>query len=270
MAVDPAHPDDVGLSDPARAVRAARPGPGRDRAGGPSPGRVGRPAGRANGARTPSSGPCASWAARRPDRATSGGAVAIRGRRPGRPAGGGRCRGGVRGGRRTQAGQLHLPRSGEGRRPVEAVIPPGPLVPVGLRSQPRGGGEERLFRLDRLEGPLAARGAGRRLSPGPPSRRRRPPPAWRLGDEDEVVAELLVDAEQARGPGRLSGRGRCGPLAATDRWCSKSAVTNRDAFRSFVLGFLDHAEVLGPPAAASGHGRRGWTRWPARRRRTGP
>jgi predicted DNA-binding transcriptional regulator YafY len=24
-------------------------------------------------------------------------------------------------------------------------------------------------------------------------------------------------------------------------------VTNRDAFRSFVLGFLDHAEVLGPP-----------------------
>jgi predicted DNA-binding transcriptional regulator YafY len=25
-------------------------------------------------------------------------------------------------------------------------------------------------------------------------------------------------------------------------------VTNRDAFRSFVLGFLDHAEVLGPPA----------------------
>ena len=26
------------------------------------------------------------------------------------------------------------------------------------------------------------------------------------------------------------------------------AVTNRAAFRSFVLGFLDHAEVLGPPA----------------------
>jgi proteasome accessory factor B len=25
------------------------------------------------------------------------------------------------------------------------------------------------------------------------------------------------------------------------------AVTNRDAFRSFVLGFLDHAEILGPP-----------------------
>ena len=24
-------------------------------------------------------------------------------------------------------------------------------------------------------------------------------------------------------------------------------VTNRDAFRSFVLGFLDHAEVMGPP-----------------------
>jgi predicted DNA-binding transcriptional regulator YafY len=24
-------------------------------------------------------------------------------------------------------------------------------------------------------------------------------------------------------------------------------VTNREAFRSFVLGFLDHAEVLSPP-----------------------
>jgi proteasome accessory factor B len=24
-------------------------------------------------------------------------------------------------------------------------------------------------------------------------------------------------------------------------------VTNRDAFRGFVLDFLDHAEVLGPP-----------------------
>ena len=24
-------------------------------------------------------------------------------------------------------------------------------------------------------------------------------------------------------------------------------VTNRSAFRSFVLGFLDHAEVIGPP-----------------------
>jgi predicted DNA-binding transcriptional regulator YafY len=24
-------------------------------------------------------------------------------------------------------------------------------------------------------------------------------------------------------------------------------VTNRDSFRSFVLTFLDHAEVLGPP-----------------------
>ena len=24
-------------------------------------------------------------------------------------------------------------------------------------------------------------------------------------------------------------------------------MTNRDGFRSFVLGFLDHAEVLSPP-----------------------
>ena len=27
----------------------------------------------------------------------------------------------------------------------------------------------------------------------------------------------------------------------------RMAVTNREAFRSFVLGLLDHAEVLAPP-----------------------
>ena len=28
----------------------------------------------------------------------------------------------------------------------------------------------------------------------------------------------------------------------------KLAVTNSEALRTFVLGFLDHAEILGPPA----------------------
>ena len=32
-------------------------------------------------------------------------------------------------------------------------------------------------------------------------------------------------------------------------------MTNRPAFRSFVLGFLDHAEVLGPARPAGGDGR---------------
>ena len=35
-------------------------------------------------------------------------------------------------------------------------------------------------------------------SPGHRRLRRSPPPPWRLGDDEEIVAELLVDAEQAR------------------------------------------------------------------------
>ena len=46
--------------------------------------------------------------------------------------------------------------------------------------------------------------------------------------------------------------GQVGPDAVEDRRADGSVilavhVTNRSAFRSFVLGFLDHAEVLDPP-----------------------
>ncbi|HEX8770390.1 MAG TPA: WYL domain-containing protein, partial [Acidimicrobiales bacterium] len=58
----------------------------------------------------------------------------------------------------------------------------------------------------------------------------------------------LVDADQAGW-----ARGQLGEESVVQSHSDGSVVlavtvTNREAFRSFVLGFLDHAEVLGPPA----------------------
>jgi proteasome accessory factor B len=59
---------------------------------------------------------------------------------------------------------------------------------------------------------------------------------------------VLVDADQAGwalahlGTDALEERHADGAVVVSIQ------VTNRAAFRSFVLGFLDHAEVLGPEA----------------------
>ena len=107
-------------------------------------------------------------------------------------------------------------------------------------------GETRNFRLDRVESPPRPGEAGsferpERTAAGPS------PAPWRMGDEDEVEATLLVDADQADW-----AVARTGPDAVRERRPDGSvvlslSVTSRDAFRTFALGFLDHAEVLGPP-----------------------
>ena len=105
--------------------------------------------------------------------------------------------------------------------------------------------DERVFRLDRFEsgtevltGTRFERPAvavpGVQLDPG------------QLGGGDPVEARVLVDAAQAPwivqhlGPGAVAEERGDGSVVVT------MAVTNRDNFRSFVLTFLDHAEVLEP------------------------
>jgi predicted DNA-binding transcriptional regulator YafY len=108
-----------------------------------------------------------------------------------------------------------------------------------------GRGEERLFRLDRIEDgvvPTGPAGAFARPSGGDVA----PPPAWRLGDEDEITAELLVDGEQARWAVEALGEDAVVVRRPDGGVVFQVGVTNVPAFRSFVLGFLDHAEVLGP------------------------
>ena len=106
----------------------------------------------------------------------------------------------------------------------------------------------RAFRADRIESAVES---------GPPAAFERPEgfdPAsalrdepWRFGDEEPVEAMVLVSPTQAGwveadlGAPAVAERREDGSVVV------RMAVTNREAFRSFVLGLLDHAEVLGPP-----------------------
>jgi proteasome accessory factor B len=112
----------------------------------------------------------------------------------------------------------------------------------------REAGEARSYRLDRIEPPLEAAdpGSARPAPPdGVPANTAAPP--WAIGTEEPVQARLLVDADQAGwavshlGTDAVTQRREDGGVVFA------VTVTNRDAFRSFILGFLDHAELLGPP-----------------------
>jgi predicted DNA-binding transcriptional regulator YafY len=106
----------------------------------------------------------------------------------------------------------------------------------------------RAFRADRIESGIEPGPAGTFERPEgfDPSSALRDEP-WRFGDEEPVEALVLVSGAQA---GWVEAD--LGPRAVAERRDDGSvvirlAVTNREAFRSFVLGLLDHAEVLAPP-----------------------
>jgi proteasome accessory factor B len=107
-------------------------------------------------------------------------------------------------------------------------------------------GANRSFRLDRVASAPESGPAG--AFERPPDTAAGPPLPWEMGDEDDVMVRLLVDADQADwAAAQLRGS------TAVERRDDGSVVfevrvTNRPAFRSFVLGLLDHAEVLGPEA----------------------
>jgi proteasome accessory factor B len=107
--------------------------------------------------------------------------------------------------------------------------------------------EERNFRLDRIEGPVALLDEPPFPATDPSAPLGRARGVWALGGEEEVVARVRIDAAQARwavqhvGPDHVVADEEDGSVVV------ELPVTNRDAFRSFVLGFLDHAEVLEPP-----------------------
>jgi len=105
--------------------------------------------------------------------------------------------------------------------------------------------EPRSYRLDRIQSAVTA---------GPPNGFERKPltargmlPPWEMGGEPPMAALVRVDADQAPfacdmvGVDHVTARHDDGSVEIM------LTVANRDAFRSFVLGFLDHAEVLSPP-----------------------
>ena len=116
-----------------------------------------------------------------------------------------------------------------------------------LLAVPTEGQEARWFRLDRIGADLALVGEPGAFERQDAIARARALPPWEQGGDEAVEAHLLVDADQAGWAVRHLG------TDAVERWepdgsvVVRARVTNRDAWRSFVLGFLDHAEVLDPP-----------------------
>jgi proteasome accessory factor B len=105
--------------------------------------------------------------------------------------------------------------------------------------------EDRQFRVDRLEGAVRSgepNAFERPLETGPRSE-----PAWQLGGDASVDVRLLVDAEQAPWAVHHLEAEALEETRADGSVVLSVFVTNRPAFRSFVITFLDHAEILSPP-----------------------
>ncbi len=107
---------------------------------------------------------------------------------------------------------------------------------------------ERLYRVDRIDGAVEPIGPTRAFARPAATRRATPPPPWLLGDEVRYVARLWVDAAladfaRAQGATEVEEQRPDGSVVLA------VPVANAEAFRSFALSLLDHAEVLGPPEA---------------------
>lgn len=107
-------------------------------------------------------------------------------------------------------------------------------------------GEIRHFRLDRIDGPVTAG------EPGGFEPRATPPVGatadpWMMGAGDPVRVTIAVDRTQA--PWATSHLGESAVVSEGVDGSVRLAVdvTNWPAFRSFVLSFLEHVEVLDPP-----------------------
>ncbi|MFL6204779.1 MAG: helix-turn-helix transcriptional regulator [Acidimicrobiales bacterium] len=107
-------------------------------------------------------------------------------------------------------------------------------------------GEERNYRLDRIAGAVeVVQDTTFDLpSTSVPGQARG---TWELGAEPPVRARVRIDGPQASwavqhvGPDHVVEEGADGSVVV------ELPVTNRAAFRSFVLSFLEHAEILEPP-----------------------
>jgi predicted DNA-binding transcriptional regulator YafY len=105
--------------------------------------------------------------------------------------------------------------------------------------------DDRQFRLDRIEGEVGVGSPGSFERPDTPVDG--PAQPWQLGVDEPVTARLAIDADQAGWALDHLGDATVVAEASDGAIVVELTVTNRDAFRSFVLGFHEHAEVVGPP-----------------------
>ncbi|HEX4978837.1 MAG TPA: WYL domain-containing protein [Acidimicrobiales bacterium] len=113
----------------------------------------------------------------------------------------------------------------------------------------RDRGAERTFRVDRIQQPVEAL-AGQSFEPSPPAPADQvmPRQPWLYGDAADTE-EAIIDVDAllaAKAAADVGARG------SVERRADGSVritmpVSNRDAFRTWVLGLLDHAVVVAPP-----------------------
>jgi proteasome accessory factor B len=103
---------------------------------------------------------------------------------------------------------------------------------------------DRVFRLDRIEGPVRVDPTARFDRPDHTPGLRLDP--WQLGEGEATSARVRFDAGYVAQARVQLGDDTTWDASADGSAVATIPVTNRDGFRSFVLGFLDHAEVLAP------------------------
>ena len=128
----------------------------------------------------------------------------------------------------------------------------------------RDKGEERNFRVDRIDGAVTL-GEARSFDRPETAVRGGPAQPWQFGEGDPVTAHLLVDRDQAGWVRGHLGDDTVAEERADGSIVFRVDVNNWPAFRSFVLTFLEHAEILSPPELrgprAVAHGWRERARW---------
>ena len=115
-----------------------------------------------------------------------------------------------------------------------------------LSGHDRQRGEARSFRVERMGGELSVLRGETFVPPAQPH------PgvvlrSWQLGTGEPVWAEVAVDADQAVSARRHLGDDAVIGTDGDGRVRFRVPVRNLEAFRGFVLTFLDHAEVIAPP-----------------------
>jgi len=107
--------------------------------------------------------------------------------------------------------------------------------------------DDRSYRLDRIEGDIAPEGPAKAFERPDQIRSGAERQPWELGDDEPVEARVLVDADQAGYAVHLAGEATVAERLGDGSVVLALPVSNPVAFRSFVLTFLEHAEVLSPP-----------------------
>lgn len=115
-----------------------------------------------------------------------------------------------------------------------------------LQGHDAGAGEARSFRLDRVEGPMVAGDPASAEVDLDPADNPLQLDGWALGDDDPIEARVRIARPQARVAVAHVG------VDVPAEWEDDGSVVltlpvrRTEGFLSFVLGFLDDAEVLEP------------------------